>query len=325
MALDDNETAVADSSSATGVQNTEVEESPLVVENFTDKERGDWLKNRIDFPKEEKPKAKEPKEIKTEDAESSTATTPEEAEVAEKATEPAPVEKTQEPKKITPAEARIKDLLAENKSLKARLQPVAEKPKEPAEVEAKPEPKAEDYETVDAYLKALTDHRVSEAIRLDREARVAEQQKAEVERSNQEISDKWNSLTEESRKKHKDFDAIALVDDLPVVEGSVLDRWLINSDLGAEMLYYYGTNRDELTKLNAMSAFDAARELTKLELKLGESPVTEKAKPAPTKVTQAPPPPTEIATKGVTDAAAAAIAAGDMGAYLRLWKAKNAK
>lgn len=323
MVFDENETLTVDSS-PTGAQNVEAEAPSLEVEKFSDAERKDWLENRVDFPKKEKPA----KEIKTEAAESSTADAPEGAETADEASDSATEDKTQEiPKvKVSPAEERIKDLLAKNKILESRLK-VVERPKEtePAKVEVKPEPRAEDFETVDAYLKALTDHRVSEAIRIDRESQRNEVVKAETDAKNKEIADRWNSQVDESKKKHKDFDEVALSEATNVIEGSVLDRWLINSDLGAEMLYHYGKNLDDLAALNKMSPFDAARELTKLELKLSEAPQVERAKPAPAKVTQAPPPPSIIATKGVTDAKAAAIAAGDMGTYLRLRKAEGFK
>lgn len=316
-------------SSSVGVQ--QIDQQPeIVVENFTGKQRDNWLKQEHDFPskkaaKEEKsPISKQVVVAETKEEESSTSETVEEPETAEKEAEPAPAVKTQEAaRKFSPAEARIKELLAESKVLKARLERLEKPaPQEPKAVAEKAEPKAEDYETVDAYLKALTDHRVSEAIKLDRQERAQEAQKAEFEARQKETIDKWNNRTVEARKKHADYDEVALDPDLPIAEGSVLDHWVLESDLGAEVLYYYGQNPEELGKLNAMKPIAAAREIARVEFSILNPKEEAESKPAKAKVPQAPPPPSEVSTRGAMDPIAAALANGDFATYARL---KNAE
>jgi hypothetical protein len=59
---------------------------------------------------------------------------------------------------------------------------------------------------------------------------------------------------------------------------SVLDAWLLDSDYGALMLYHLAKNPSEIERIQSLSPFKSARELTKLEDKLstGSTPIPEK-------------------------------------------------
>jgi hypothetical protein len=111
---------------------------------------------------------------------------------------------------------------------------------------------------------------------------------------------------------------VALDPELPVAENSAIDWWVMNSEKGAEVLYYYGQHRDELVKLNAMTPILAAKELARVE-----SEVDKPATPVRQKVPQAPPPPSEVVAKGHTDPVAAALANGDFSTYRRLKDAEE--
>ena len=320
-------------SSTTGVQHHEAADSP-VVENFTDQERRAWLEKPTDFPKKEAKKADSPpaKEEKTEKEESSPSQAAEkQPEVAaagekpaEKASESATEAKTQEQPKGSEAERRIKQLVSEKKALEARLAaaerpPVRPEATETAEKQA-PKPDPEKFETLEEYFEALSDWKVKVALTADRAARAEETRKAEVERHNQAVAKTWQERVGEAKKKHADFEAVALSPDLPIAEGSPLDYWGLQSENGAEVLYYYGQHPEELTKLNELHPVAAYRELARVEFSL----TGETKKPAPAKVTQVPPPPAEVSTRGgaTEDPIAAALASDNVAEYMRL---KNAE
>jgi hypothetical protein len=94
-----------------------------------------------------------------------------------------------------------------------------------------------------------------------------------------------------------------------------------------EIAYHFGTHRDELDKFNAMTPFQQARELTRLEDKLSQAatPAPEaKASDvkviAPPKVTKAPPPAKEVGGRGASsgDDEKSAVDGGDFRAYKRV-------
>jgi hypothetical protein len=92
---------------------------------------------------------------------------------------------------------------------------------------------------------------------------VAEQAKAQAE-TPQLVRQRVN----EARSKYADFDQVALNPNLPILKGSVVERWIMESELGMDVAYYLGQHTDELGKLNAMTPIDATRELTRLEDRL---------------------------------------------------------
>ena len=153
------------------------------------------------------------------------------------------------------------------------------------------------------------------------------EQEAKVRQLNKEMNDLVQHKANEARKKYADFDEKALAKDLPIIKDSVLERWILDSDLGMDIAYHYGTHRDELDKLNAMTPFAAARELTRLEDKLSQpaKPDTTVVSVAPPKITKAPPPAREVGGRGsvAPDDETATVASGDFRAYKRVVDAKD--
>jgi hypothetical protein len=243
-------------------------------------------------------------------------------EVAETAAASAPAEPTQvEGKQPSEAEKRIKSLLSETKLLKQRLaqyeQPAA--PKQPEKSAEAPDPQRPDpkkFETLDEYLEALSDYKVGVALKQERERVAKEQQESLQARRVAEERQQWNTRVGEARKKHADFDTVALNPDLPIIEGSAADWWVMNSEHGAEVLYHYGQHPDQLEALNQLSPVEAARELAKLEISLLAPP-----KPAP--LPKAPRPPSEANPTGKVDPIATALQAGDFATYRRLKDAEE--
>jgi hypothetical protein len=103
-----------------------------------------------------------------------------------------------------------------------------------------------------------------------------------------------------------------------ILPGTVLDGWLIDSDHGAEIMYHYAKNPDELTALLEKPPFAQTRILTKLEDKLAGEVSTEKKETAPApQVTKAPKPASEVGGRGTApeDAAFAAAKDGNFRAF----------
>jgi hypothetical protein len=306
-----------------------------VVEELTDKQREQWLKEPASYPKppkrgrkssqstdkaESSPAASEPP--KSDDkADSSPAPSPEKVETAETAAASAPAEPTQvEGKQPSEAEKRIKSLLSDVKLLKQKLsqyeQPAAPKQPEKSEAPDPQRPDSSQYRTPEEYFEALTDYKVGVALKQERERVAKEQQESLQARRVAEERQQWNTRVGEARKKHADFDDVALNPDLPVAEGSAIDWWVMNSEHGAEVLYHFGQHPDQLEALNQLPPIEAARELAKIEIALLTPP-----KPAP--LPKAPRPPSEANPKGQVDPMAVAVQAGDFATYRRLKDAEE--
>lgn len=184
---------------------------------------------------------------------------------------------------------------------------------------AKPEPKIDDvngqgqpkYKTLAEYMAAretwLEDKLVA---RLKADSAKEQQDRSQQEQA-QIINKGWNDKVEPARKKYTDFDTVALNPDLPIKAGSVPDAFVLDSEHGADVLYYLGQHPDVLDSINKMNPLRQARELFAIEQKL--------AKPATsaTRVTRAPAPPHEVAGQGTVppDEVEQALADDDFQAY----------
>jgi hypothetical protein len=311
----------ADESSPSAPVTEEAPIASVAVEDLSKSQRDKWLETG-DLPKEkqdakeEDSQSSEKEKEEKKDAESEESQTSTEATEKEVAEESVPVAKPQAKAEIPPSEARIRDLVAKTRILEqeiARLkQPVVQKPQE---TEAQ-EPKPEDFETVAEYLSAKVQHEVSQGIKKDREARDAEAVRIQVETKNKETIDRWNKSVNEARKKYPDFEAKAFSEDFVIQEGSVLDRWCLESDKGTDVLYYYATHPEEYAKLNQIAnPMQAAIEIARTETRL-----VDKLKPAAKLVSNAPPPPKEVSGRGTAtdDPIAEALASGDISKYMDL-------
>lgn len=331
-------------SSTTGHQMT-ASESGDPLRNLTDSQRDTWLQTG-ELPSDKK-EAESSETAKKTDGDStskkaSSSDAPRAEETAEgaekKAVESATTDEQEPEEKGGEAQKRIKELAAETKSLKARLAQLERPPAkaEPAggdtkvsetKAEVKPEPKAEDYETLDEYIAAKIEWGVDQGLSKADQKRAEAAAKTELESKQREAQDRLNKTFDHGKKSHADFEEKALDPDLKILEGSVFDRWLMDPDMTpetrAELMYHYGTHREDLNKLNAMTPFNATRELTRLEATLQKPPASSKADSKPAadkKVSAAPPPGSEVGSKGspTEDPRAKAIADGDAAAYMEL-------
>lgn len=300
--------------SSTSVAVVEEKQPVMAVEDLNPTQRAKWLESG-DLPKAAKNEEKSPAPAeKVTEAEESLPSKTDDAE-KEKVTESAPETKTQEKVDIPPHEARIKQLLAENKILKQR-EAARERPTViPEKTEELTAPKAEDFEDIEKFLDAKVKYEVAQ----DRKAREAEQTRVQVEAKNRETIEKWNNSVIEAKKKHADFEDKCFSENFRIVEGSVLDRWCLESERGTDVLYHYATHPEEFATLSRMTPVQAAIEIARAEVKLLEKPKSAKL------VSEAPKPVTEVSARGTAtdDPIGEALAAGDIGKYMRLMNEKE--
>jgi len=260
---------------------------------------------------------------------------------AEKPAEAPPEKPAEAPKPAEEPQPDVKALEAENKRLAAELETLR---KSPASVSAPkgdepPKPKRHDldsktglplYATDEAFEEARDKWVFEKASRETRTTIAKEQAEAKAAEQNKIIERRLQNSLEIAQKKHKDFaDVLKLetkdgktvfnADAVKAIKNNgVLDAWILDSEVGAEILYHLCKNPDEVQRIQALGPFAAARELTKMELQLSESSAPAKPEEKPAAPVKVPPSPAaSIGGKatGPVDEEAAAVEAGDFSRY----------
>src|ERR1700722_11530833 len=315
-----------------------------ILASMNPKERAEW-RTTGKIPDLPEAPPKEPKE-KTEAAPSTAATTEvtePPAKAAKEPTESAPAGKEHKPN--PDAEARIKGLLAENKVLEAKVAELSKRPEiKPAKIEEVAIPRRSDvdsktglplYATDEAYLEAR-DKAVKEIAKNEARRELNEQEKQrrrdEADRITQQ---RWLNSIKIAHEKFPDWATKVGLNDKDgkyqdaalksIKEHSVLDAWILDSEIGAVLLYHFAGNQAEVDRFQSMSAFTAARELTKLEDKLSgqvSAPPKEKEEEKPAErsdpsVTKPPAPATSVGGKSTapTDEVDRNVKTGDFKGY----------
>jgi hypothetical protein len=240
------------------------------------------------------------------------------------------------------AEQRILQLLAEKKQLQEQLANL--KPAEPPKAVATPEatagkpadpmPTEEDtnpdgtgkYPSYPDFVRALIKWEGRQE-----QARIAQEtKKAEREKQGKEMVEGWQERVAEATKRHPDYAEVALAEDLPLPQGSVPDAYVLESEHGAEVLYYLGQHRDELDRISSLkdkwgnaNPIAQVRELAKIEFSLSPNGQTPPVK----KVTNAPRPIANLATGSTVpeDEEVAALKEGGESGFLKYQAAANAR
>jgi hypothetical protein len=303
------------------------QDSSEILASMTSEQRSDWrATGKIPEPSTKQESAPADTSKETTSVADDTATP--DAETGKQTTQ-----EHKERKGAPGAEARIRELVAKVKEFerkeaersKAAETVTAPAPKQETKTE---EPKrlseAEYFEQNPTkeyadYLEYLTDFKVEQKLK----AKSAEDAKSEAERKQQEKAQElekgWKAKVDAAIEAHDDFkDVVTKEFNDKILPGTVLDGWLIDSDHGAEIMYHYAKNPDELTALLEKPPFAQTRILTKLEDKLAGEVSTEKKETAPApQVTKAPKPASEVGGRGTApeDAAAAAAKDGNYRAY----------
>lgn len=301
-----------------------------ILASLNDTQRKEWrTTGKLPDLPEAPPKKTE---AKTE-ADSSPAAkeTPEPAKAAETSAEPVPAKEEHKPKG---AEARIKELLAETKRLNAELETARKAPIiAPAKVEEVAKPRRTDvdaktgqpmYATDEVFEEAMEKYLVAKVTADVNKANAKAQSEARIAEQNRIIEQKWQNSLKIANENHPDFAKVLDIGDETVngkalknvfrnkdlktiKSNGVLDAWILDSEIGAEILYHLAKNPAEIERIQSLSAFAAARELTKLEDKLSASTSAptkkeEKAESSSPNVTRAPAPAADVSGKATAPA-----------------------
>lgn len=212
------------------------------------------------------------------DGDSETTPQDEEAKKAEEAKAAAEARKARTKK-------RIKDLAAENRALKERLesQGVTSSQAQPGDG-GKP-PKASDFDDYESFDAARRQYEVQQAINAERLKEAQQRERRAAEEAHQTFVEKWTNIAETAAEKYEDGeDAIEHFTSEAKVY-PVAAQALVESDVGADVVYHLATNPKELEAFEKLSPFGQARRIGFLEAKIAQ----EEAKKA--EGSGAPPPP----------------------------------
>jgi len=190
---------------------------------------------------------------------------------------------------------------------------------------ASPRPKIDDvdpktgqpkYASYSDYEAARDEWLQNEAIRKFQETTSKTERERQQREAAETISREWNKRIVEAEKELPDFREVALNPDLTIKAGSVVDVFILDSPVGAKVLYHLGKNPAELDRINALNPIAQARELTKIELKVSGSAGSSSSARS---VSQAPRPPHQVSGKGTVtkDAVEEAIEKQDVQTYMR--------
>jgi hypothetical protein len=318
---------------ATDVKTLTVESSPTdILASMNSTERKAWR---------ETGKTPELKDVNAESSTAKEAEKPEQkiSESAETKTEAAAVNAEPSVSRGKNAATRIQELLSENKRLASEVEKLRTPVHAPAKTEEPAKPRRTDvdektglakYATDDDFLEARDQYVMKMASQQTRQEIAKEENQRRIAEMNKLTQEKWQNSLKLAIERHEDFKKVCEIDskgafqnaELKLIKSnSVLDAFILDSDLGGSILYHLAKNPGEVARIEAMNAFAAARELTKLEDKLsGAQPTTQSAEtkegPNP-KVSGAPAPAANVGGRATApvDEEEAAVKAEDFRRY----------
>ena len=164
------------------------------------------------------------------------------------------------------ASREIQALRAEFESLKTA--PVREVPQG--------KPTLDKFDSYDEFTEALTDWKIEQREQIRDQSnneRQAENQRRELQKSFAEKTEKFREAT-------PDYDDV--ISEISDVELSpAMIEAVIDSDVAAQLTYFFGKNPDELDRINELSPIRLAREIGRLEAQLANKPTKQSNAPQP--------------------------------------------
>lgn len=201
-----------------------------------------------------------------------------------------------QPKKKGGFQRRIDKLTTEKRELEARLAELtagkpAEKPAETAKPDAADgKPQLEKFESYEDYVEALTDWKLAQ-----REAAAAEKAKADAEKQQRaELAKSWQARQDAVRAKYDDYDEV-VGQEIPIT--GVMQQALLESDHGAELAYWLGSNPAEAEQIAKLGPVAAIKALAKIEDSLSGGSAEPPAKPK-RRASSAPEPISPVGARG---------------------------
>lgn len=148
-------------------------------------------------------------------------------------------------------------------------------------------PKESDFQDYNEYILALGAFQAAKQFdsrSIQEVEQEAEQQKARIQQiqqmAQQEAAQNWAAQREDAKTRYADFDAVVTAPDLPINQH--MANLIASSDLGADVAYYLGTNKDMARAIARLSPIEQAVEFGRIEARL--------SLPKPNRQTNAPDP-----------------------------------
>ena len=311
-------------------------DSSTALSSMNESQRANWLKTG-DLPEES---AAPPAKLAP--ADNGASPTPAKTEVPEpqKKEAKAPAEPAPAKKAVANAETRIKDLLAQIKERDAEIERLRAEPAPKAEkktenprprrndTDEKGQPKyATDEQFDDAYDKYVRGE-VTSQVAKDFETKQREETNRKVMEAQQAKMRLSAKMAEERHPGLKMLELTA-VDEKGVPKNaelakldsrSVLNTWLVDSEIGADLIFYLTEHPGEIERIQSLGPYAQARELTRLEDTLNKPAAKQEPPPAkePEPASKAPAPAKTVAGKNTAppDRENNALQSGDFRSYM---------
>lgn len=180
-----------------------------------------------------------------------------------------PAEQTEEERKFTQAELDAildKRFAKERRKWEREQQAKLAQPQVPKEV-----PPIDQFESPDAYAEALAIRKAEELLA-----------QREYQKQQAAIEEAYHEREEEARAKYDDFEQVAYNPQLRVTD--VMAETIKASEMGPDLAYWLGTNPKEADRISRLSPLLQAREIGKIEAKLGAAPLVKPTTSAPTPI-----------------------------------------
>lgn len=201
-------------------------------------------------------------------------------------------------RKVEKANAKIaaleKDVeLWRQEALRAKPAETAKEQKVEAKVEAAGKPKASDFEKHDEYVEALADWTAEQKFAKRESDQKQTALKQEFDKKNETLGTK----IQEAKKVHTDWDDV-LEEVSDVKPSFTVQHSVLESDVGAELIYELAKNREEYERICKMNSSDAFRAIGKIEARIEArlQSAKDSSKDEP-KITKAPKPVNPVGAK----------------------------
>jgi hypothetical protein len=129
-------------------------------------------------------------------------------------------------------------------------------------------PPADQFESPEAYAEALAVKKAEELIA-----------QRELQKQRAQIEEAYADREEEARGKYDDFEQVAYNPKLTVTD--VMAETIKASDIGPDIAYWLGSNPKEADRISRLSPLLQAREIGKIEARVGAEPPQKKTSTAP--------------------------------------------
>lgn len=153
-------------------------------------------------------------------------------------------------------------------------------------------PKADQFGDYEKYLQALAAHEAEkiaeQRIQQERQASWEMQQRQAQEYQRQQAAMQYqatlNQKLEAATKKFPDFVEVVSSPELPGLQGTAAFNAILESEVGAEVMYYLGKNPAKAHQIASLSPVAQAREIGRIEAAIESGKTVSNAPPPPASV-----------------------------------------